>query len=99
MGILPLPPAIIDLSPYWRPAEFATAIFVVDGIVWDSEPDSVMDILDNTYEMNQLLVRAEIRRITELDGAYKQFGKQCLDEVEAHSHVIDLIIARINSYF
>ncbi|HEX7471693.1 MAG TPA: TIGR02569 family protein [Candidatus Limnocylindrales bacterium] len=59
----PLPPAVIDLSPYWRPAEFASAIVVADALVWEgarvSELTSAMDI----DEFGQLLARALLFRI------------------------------------
>jgi uncharacterized protein (TIGR02569 family) len=29
-----LPPAVIDFSPYWRPAGYATAIVVADALLW-----------------------------------------------------------------
>ena len=29
-----LPPAVIDLSPYWRPAAFAEAVVVGDAMIW-----------------------------------------------------------------
>ncbi len=29
-----LPPAVIDLSPYWRPTAFAEAVVVGDAIIW-----------------------------------------------------------------
>jgi len=31
-----LPPAIIDLSPYWRPTSFASAIVIADALVWEA---------------------------------------------------------------
>lgn len=34
MGI---PPAIIDVSPYWRPAAYAGAIAVADALLWHGE--------------------------------------------------------------
>lgn len=59
----PLPPAVIDLSTYWRPAEFATAIVVADALVWEgadvSELSSAMDV----DEFGQLLARALLFRI------------------------------------
>ena len=30
----PLPPAVIDLSPYWRPAAYARAVVAVDARLW-----------------------------------------------------------------
>jgi uncharacterized protein (TIGR02569 family) len=29
------PPAIIDVTPYWRPPTFATAVIVADALVWE----------------------------------------------------------------
>ena len=29
-----LPPAVIDVSPYWRPAAYAGAVVVADGLLW-----------------------------------------------------------------
>jgi len=26
---------VIDFSPYWRPAEYATAIIIADAVVWE----------------------------------------------------------------
>jgi len=31
-------PAVIDISPYWRPRSFATAIVVVDALTWEEAP-------------------------------------------------------------
>ena len=41
-----LPPAIIDLSPYWRPALFATAIVVIDAMIWEGADRSVLSVID-----------------------------------------------------
>ena len=58
-----LPPAVIDLSIYWRPAEFASAIVVADALVWEdadvSELTSAMDI----GQFGQFLARALLYRI------------------------------------
>ena len=58
-----LPPAVIDLSPYWRPVEFATAIVVADALVWEgasvSELSSAMDV----DQFGQMLARALLFRI------------------------------------
>ncbi|MFD2352698.1 phosphotransferase [Nonomuraea ferruginea] len=36
------PPAVIDFSPYWRPAPYADAIVVADALLYhDAEPDLV----------------------------------------------------------
>ncbi len=90
----PLFPAVIDMAPYWRPAEFATAVIVIDSIVWEGADDSLVDSVIGTDQMYQLLLRAAVRRIMELDGIYKQFGQECLDQVDAYQHLITLLRTR-----
>ena len=35
--------AILDLSPYWRPPEWALAVVVVDALVWADAPPALAD--------------------------------------------------------
>jgi uncharacterized protein (TIGR02569 family) len=57
------PPAVIDLSLYWRPAEFATAIVVADAIVWEGADGSELTSAIDIEQFGQLLVRALLFRI------------------------------------
>jgi hypothetical protein len=36
-----LPPAIIDISPYWRPAAYAEGVVVADALCWHEAPPSL----------------------------------------------------------
>jgi uncharacterized protein (TIGR02569 family) len=58
-----LPPAIIDLSPYWRPAAFASAIVAVDGLVWEGADRRVLAVLKGHPDASQHLLRAAIFRV------------------------------------
>lgn len=87
----PLAPAVIDMAPYWRPAGFATAIIIVDSIVWEGADDTLIEGERDTEQMYQLLLRATIRRIMELDGIRKQYGYDCLDQVDHYAHLITLL--------
>jgi uncharacterized protein (TIGR02569 family) len=52
-----LPPLVLDLSPYWRPAAYATAVLVADGA-----PE---ELLDGPHA-SQLVLRARLfRAVTE----------------------------------
>jgi uncharacterized protein (TIGR02569 family) len=55
-----LPPAVIDLSPYWRPPGWALAVVAVDAMVWsDADPgDPAFAELDR-----QMLLRAMLYRL------------------------------------
>ncbi|KAH7137692.1 phosphotransferase family protein [Dactylonectria macrodidyma] len=52
------PPGIIDITPYWRPAQFAEAIVVADGLVWHSRGRELVDVYGTGNMRLQLLVRA-----------------------------------------
>lgn len=38
-----LPPAVIDISPYWRPPEYAEAVVVADALCWHDAQASLLD--------------------------------------------------------
>jgi hypothetical protein len=41
-----LPPAIIDISPYWRPPAYADGIVVADALCWHDAPSSLWETVD-----------------------------------------------------
>ena len=57
-----LPPLIIDFSPYWRPAGFASAVVVADALVFHDAPATVVDLLDADPDGQQYLLRALLFR-------------------------------------
>jgi uncharacterized protein (TIGR02569 family) len=57
-----LPPAIIDLSPYWRPTHFASAIVVADALVWEAADESILGAVAHVEDFAQYLLRALIYR-------------------------------------
>ena len=58
-----LPPAVIDLSPYWRPIEFATAIVVADALAWERASVPELSPAMDVDQFGQLLARALLFRI------------------------------------
>lgn len=53
-----LPPLVIDLSPYWRPPAFATAVVIADALVFEgARPDVVQPLLADP-DFPQHLLRA-----------------------------------------
>lgn len=57
-----LPPAVIDVSPYWRPKPYADAILVADAIAWAGAPRDAVAVLDGELG-RQLLLRAVLFRV------------------------------------
>ncbi|MEL4317462.1 phosphotransferase [Leifsonia sp. YIM 134122] len=58
-----LSPAVIDLSLYFRPSEFAVAIIVVDAVCFEGAPTSTRHLLTDA-DTEQLLLRAILFRAT-----------------------------------
>jgi uncharacterized protein (TIGR02569 family) len=58
-----LPPGIIDLSPYWRPPAFATAIVAIDALIWEQADWSVLAVIDQQADAVQYLLRAAVFRL------------------------------------
>ena len=58
-----VPPAIIDLSPYWRPAGYASAIVFADAMVWEGADARVLDAAGRVEDFGQYLLRALIFRL------------------------------------
>jgi uncharacterized protein (TIGR02569 family) len=58
-----LPPAIIDLAPYWRPAGYAPAIVVADALVFEGADSQILRAGGHIGDFGQYLVRALIFRI------------------------------------
>lgn len=59
----PLPPALIDLSIYCRPAAYASAIVVADAIAWEAATPPDFDRVTLTVGFGQLLARALLYRM------------------------------------
>jgi uncharacterized protein (TIGR02569 family) len=59
-----LAPAIIDISPYWRPAGYAIAMMLADGIAWEGSEVSILARVHEEPNIGQLLLRAVLFRLT-----------------------------------
>ena len=57
------PPAVIDFSPYWRPAGLALAVAAVDALTWSGADPAILDELAYQPELDQLLARAHVGRL------------------------------------
>ena len=59
-----LPPAVIDLSPYFRPALFADAVVVVDAVAWhDASLDEAVAFATASPFSRDALARAVVFRL------------------------------------
>jgi uncharacterized protein (TIGR02569 family) len=87
----PLQPAVIDVTPYWRPAGFAAAVVVGDAICWrDADPDPLVVATSTVAEFPQLLVRAVIYRLV----TALVFGESDLDAYAKGIHLAERLGTR-----
>jgi uncharacterized protein (TIGR02569 family) len=67
-----LPPAVIDLSPYWRPTAFATAIVVADALVWEGADETLLESVAGIEDLGQMLMRALLYRlVAAVEGGFE----------------------------
>lgn len=57
------PPGIIDIAPYWHPADYSIAMLIADGIAWSGAPTSLLSHVAAWPQMDQLLIRAVLFRL------------------------------------
>jgi uncharacterized protein (TIGR02569 family) len=67
-----LPPALIDLTLYWRPTAFATAIVVADALVWEGADGSLVESVADVDDFGQMLLRALLYRlVAAVEGGFE----------------------------
>jgi uncharacterized protein (TIGR02569 family) len=90
-----LDPAIIDLSPYWRPAAYADAVIVVDALLWWDEQDELVDALAPVElprrDWLQLLVRAAIFRLVSLDEAGRLDDPDVAEQLPVYLRIVRML--------
>jgi hypothetical protein len=91
------PPAVIDFSPYWRPAGLALAIAAVDALTWSGADPAILDQLADQPELDQLLARAHVGRlVTEVVSRRGDPDPAGLDAVARTGEpVTSLILSRL----
>lgn len=64
-----LAPAVIDFTPYWRPAVFALAIVAVDAVCWHGATGQLFDGVADTSDPVGVVARAGLYRLVTSDRA------------------------------
>lgn len=57
------PPAVIDLTVYWRPVNYSVAIIAVDAVCFEGAPISLFETISTADAFPQYLVRALLFRL------------------------------------
>lgn len=88
------PPAVIDFSPYWRPALFAEAIVIADAIAWNGAHPTPTEWFADRELGRQLLLRAYIYRVVTAGVAFSSDMARMRREIDAYERVVDVASAR-----
>ena len=89
------PPAVIDFSPYWRPAGLALAVAAVDALLWSGAAPAIHDELVGQPELDQLLARALVYRLVTEMIFRRDDGSGLEAAARAGQPVTDLVLARL----
>ena len=65
-------PYIIDFTPFWRPAGYALGLLVAEALVWERADSAILDLVDDQPDFIQLLARAHLRRLIELETVHQR---------------------------
>ncbi|GAB2660727.1 TIGR02569 family protein [Saccharopolyspora gloriosae] len=57
------PPGIIDFAPFWRPAEWAAAVAVIDALSWGGSDAAIVERWSHLTDWPQALLRALLFRL------------------------------------
>ena len=82
-----LPPAVIDVSPYWRPRRYADAILVIDSVAWHGAGERALSRFADPVGV-QMLVRALLFRLGTAAVAFEGNGARLADELRAYEPVL-----------
>ncbi|WP_392675461.1 aminoglycoside phosphotransferase [Streptomyces sp. LN785] len=92
-----LAPAVIDFSPYWRPAAFGEAVVVGDALIWHGADTGLLTraTRDGGPDFVQYVVRAIVFRLVttgeRLRDQHTEVGSGTLAEVHQYEHVARLV--------
>jgi uncharacterized protein (TIGR02569 family) len=90
-----LAPAVIDLSTYWRPRAFASAIVVADAVVWEGADATLLRAVGHIVAFPQYLVRALIFRISSAAIGGFEGGPDELDDIYRSAAELAIDLARL----
>ncbi|MCP2168813.1 TIGR02569 family protein [Goodfellowiella coeruleoviolacea] len=85
------PPAIIDFVPYWRPAEWAAAVIVVDALAWGGADQGILLRWTHLPEWPQALLRALLFRLA-VHALHPSSTAQSLRGLDRAAHQITRLL-------
>lgn len=95
-----LPPAPLDMTPYFRPADYPIADMLVSAIANEGTDPSVLDLGKNIVNFDQLVLRALIfRTCTYIEfQIHPENDYDWVPVIIKHLNLIDIIVDKIKKY-
>ncbi len=91
-----LPPAVIDMSCYWRPPSWALAIVAADALAWHGTGPEVVALLPGPHSV-AMVARAALYRLVTSDrhaaGLRSERAPYLADNGAAYDRVLDVLDA------
>ncbi|MCP2259612.1 TIGR02569 family protein [Streptoalloteichus tenebrarius] len=81
------PPAVIDFTPYWRPAEWAAAVVVVDSLAWGGADPGLVERWAHLADWPQVLLRALLFRLA-VNALHPRATPESLEGLQRTYHVV-----------
>jgi hypothetical protein len=87
-----LAPAVLDVSPYWRPAAYAMAVLVADAVAFEDAPVALAaTFLRQPGQVAQALARAVVFRVVTATRMWSAAPGRVLAELDAYRGVLALL--------
>jgi hypothetical protein len=88
-----LPPAVIDISPFWRPKRYADAILVIDAMAWHGAGEEALHTFDDPIGV-QMLIRALLFRLSAASVIFDGHDGRLIKELRAYEPVLRAVDRR-----
>jgi uncharacterized protein (TIGR02569 family) len=87
-----VPPAVIDIAPYYRPAAYADAVIVADAVAWEEAPRDLAEEFATTRPFgSHLLARAVVYRLIAAAESWPGSPARVAAQVDAYSPVLAVV--------
>lgn len=93
-----LPPGIVDMTPYFRPADYPIADMIVSALAYEGADASIIDLGKNIQDFDQLLLRALAFRMCTFVGfqLHPENERDHTAEIMRHVHILGPILKKIS---
>lgn len=92
-----LPPAVIDMTPYFRPSDYPIADMMISALDHEGADPSILDLGEGIKDFDQLLLRALAFRTFTYIGfqTHPENDRDWTVEINRHLNLLDIILLKL----